>query len=758
MVALQSVARRHHEQKMVSCLHRSAMMLQSQWRCFIACITYRLFIGDVITVQSVFRRFYVIQVKKKEVIAASKIQSFARRMAVRSSLSIYHAQASIIQAAFRGFVKRICYGLDVLDIISIQSLGRRWLAKQMLAKQEYAVLKIQSIVRQRASKNVTALRRRQMEIQELQNDMACKIQSIYRGYRARGDSESLYMAAVGIQSVYRGYMRSIMFMQLRMDVILVQSLARRMIAVQKVTRMISSVIVIQSYSRQLVAKRQAQYLRRMQSIHYRQQYGALQIQSIWRGHEARKNAAEHAAARKIQKTWRCFVTHIDFLVQVMSVLSMQAHVRKFLAMKSYNKTYGSVIKIQAFARGCIGRKQVRKMEEATTKIQAAYRSYLDRSTFGIQRWAAIEIQRMTRGFCARLNFEIEHFAAAEIQRIWRGYDQYVEFGYMLLAALKIQSHVRRHLAKKIFNRKKVYAWAELSFRNQKAYIIQRQFRGYVNRERHFRAARTIQVAFREYLARWRVNMLTRATIRLQAAFRARVTRGRRSKAITHIAHRVYDANKRALEDPTQSLGCRTSSALAVLQSSTSLAEIMDAVKTLESATRFSVACCEVFTNTNAAKILLNLIRACNRSLPHVELVHWILLTLENVGQHSSFLPGFADCKSAEVFLDKVQMFRDKDGIFCLSVSLLQRIILLDQEVKNFCGMHEHLKRLKGIYQLSLRRARPAAATTRKRTGRTQKYERLEIFNRSEALKVLGELIEFVGVTVDNPSLPSKHFF
>lgn len=341
---------------------------------------------------------------------------------------------------------------------------------------------------------------------------------------------------------------------------------------------------------------------------------------------------------------------------------------------------------------------------------------------------------MTRGFYARLNLEIEHYAATEIQRIWRGFDRNVEYTCMLHSTLKIQSCARRYVVEKAYRRLRL-------------------------NQRMSRAARTIQTCFREYLARWRANMLTRATVRLQAAFRARATRQTRTKAIVSVAHRVHRANKRAQEDPTQSLGCRTSSALAILQASTSLAEIMDAVKTLESATRFSVDCCEVFTNANAAKILLDLIRACNRSLPHVELVHWILLTLENVGQHTTLLTGFADCKSAEVFLDKVQMFRDKDGIFCLSVSLLQRIIFADQGVADFCGMHEHLKRLKGIYKLSSRRTRPATTLTKKKTENIKKYERRETFDRSEALKVLGELIDFVQVPSETPSsILQKHFF
>mmetsp|Transcript_16947 Transcript_16947/g.41278 ORF Transcript_16947/g.41278 Transcript_16947/m.41278 type:complete len:2524 (+) Transcript_16947:69-7640(+) len=753
MVTLQSVVRSSQARTKFANDQTNAIVIQSQWRCFAACIRYRTLVGDVITVQSVVRRFCVLQMQKRQHLGASKIQSHARGIAVRSSLSIYHAHASIIQAAFRGFVARVCYSVDVVDIIIIQSLGRQWLVKQMLMKQEYAALKIQSVARQRASKKVAFVRQRQVKIQEFRNSMACKLQSAYRGYKARKHIHALHIAAVQIQSTFRGFAATTAFMELQRGVIVVQSLVRKSIAVKRVARMFSAIITVQTCVRRMVARRQLYRLQREQSLSYRKNRSSIQIQLLWRGYVARKIVSRHAAARKIQKTWRCFVTHIDFLVQVMSVLSMQAQVRRYLAMKAYEKKYGCVEKIQAYSRGCAARDQVRKMKEAATKIQAAYRSYLDRSIFGVQKWAATEMQRMTRGFCARLNLEIEHYAATEIQRIWRGFDRNVEYTCILHSTLKVQSCVRRYVVEKSYKR--------LQFnRHWKASIIQKQYRAHVSRQRMSRAARTIQTCFREYLARWRANMLTRATVRLQAAFRARATRETRPKAIANVAHRVHRANKRAQEDPTQSLGCRTNSALAVLQASTSLAEIMDAVKTLESATRFSVDCCEVFTNANAAKILLDLIRACNRSLPHVELVHWILLTLENVGQHTSLLIGFADCKSAEVFLDKVQMFRDKDGIFCLSVSLLQRIVFADQDVKDFCGMHEHLKRLKGIYKLSLRRARPATTVAKKKTENIQKYERRETFDRSEALKVLGELIDFVQVPSETPSsiLQNKHFF
>jgi abnormal spindle-like microcephaly-associated protein len=244
-----------------------------------------------------------------------------------------------------------------------------------------------------------------------------------------------------------------------------------------------------------------------------------------------------------------------------------------------------------------------------------------------------------------------------------------------------------YLSMKISSELKLALYVEESFKNKKTAIIQRAFIHYQHRKLLVRAATTIQIAIRAYQHQRRIHMVERGATRLQAAFRALRVRRRRPKAISHLAHRVVRANKRAKENPKLRLGFRTRSALDVLQTSTRLSEIMDAVKHLEASTRLSVVCCEVFTRVNAARILLDLIGSCNRSVPHVELVHFILLTLDNVAQHGALVPSISDLQSAEVFMDKMLMFRDKDGIFCLSISLLVRIADCNPAVKVSFGRY-----------------------------------------------------------------------
>jgi len=73
----------------------------------------------------------------------------------------------------------------------------------------------------------------------------------------------------------------------------------------------------------------------------------------------------------------------------------------------------------------------------------------------------------------------------------------------------------------------------------------------------------------------------------------------------------------------------------------------------------------------------------------------------------------------EVLIDLVQMFRDKDNIFCLAISLLELIVFAVDDCMIRCASRENLKRLKGIHSLSLRKidmARKTESGRRKSVG------------------------------------------
>jgi hypothetical protein len=90
-----------------------------------------------------------------------------------------------------------------------------------------------------------------------------------------------------------------------------------------------------------------------------------------------------------------------------------------------------------------------------------------------------------------------------------------------------------------------------------------------------------------------------------------------------------------------------------------------------------------------------------------------MLVLKNVARYDCFLTYVATTNCAEIFLDLVQMFRDKDAIFCISVALLERCVKFDEEIEDLCKSHENVKRLKGVLALT---SKKLATSGPKRTG------------------------------------------
>ena len=125
---------------------------------------------------------------------------------------------------------------------------------------------------------------------------------------------------------------------------------------------------------------------------------------------------------------------------------------------------------------------------------------------------------------------------------------------------------------------------------------------------------------------------------------------------------------------------KTRKALTIVQTSRKLSEVLEAVKMLETTTRISYECCEALAATNAPYILYRFMHICNRSSPHIELLHQILLTLANVSKMTALIPGIITENSVEVLLDVLQMFRDKEIIFSFSATLLWRIVFTSEEM------------------------------------------------------------------------------
>jgi abnormal spindle-like microcephaly-associated protein len=308
----------------------------------------------------------------------------------------------------------------------------------------------------------------------------------------------------------------------------------------------------------------------------------------------------------------------------------------------------------------------------------------------------------------------------------------------VIAAITIQSAFRHALAKRkvLEIRHDIFLESiEMRFQAKKAITIQRSFRAYTQFRTAVKAACILQAAARGFLCRQKLLKIDFGVVVLQSIVRGRFSRRRRPKQARVIATRLADATMRARQNPNMRLGIRTASALVALQDSTRLAEIMNAVSTLETSTRLSRNCCIAFAECKAPEIVYSLIRTCNRSLPHVELLHYVLLTLMNVASHKELLWRVFSDDSVDIFMDLVQMFRDKDNVFNLAVALLHKAVVSNSDLKNRFATNENIKRMKGVHSLCVRKL----SLTTTRVSRTSKRS-IGPLDRKQGVHVLQNII------------------
>lgn len=720
-------------------LQCAAYVIQSRWR---EVLHYRSMQSASTMIQSVYRASQCRKKFLQSKMAAIELQRLWRGFASRQSLEIESYAATVIQSNWRRYWIHSDYTLYLSERKSatlIQAQARRMLTMMMIDHNNMLAQKIQSCW----------LKYKQLKTE---TNAATKIQSLVRSNKQRLQYNEMKQSAITLQKIWRGFSVQVQYQIDILDIVCVQSVVRRHLVSKAQKRRVSAASTIQRAFRCAAARRERKF--RQLVLNTLVTESSIKIQSAVRGHLSRsKFLRMKSASVLMQKCWRgysdrnCLYKLAQNAAVIQSTYRMYQERKRYISFLIAAKQNQAATIIQCHWRRCFAQNNylLDLLEiKSATLIQASFRMYMHREDYQVIRYSAQTIQRFTRGLLTRVDLAVKHFAASEIQRIWRGHST-CSSKSMVCGLVKIQSLVRMVAAKEKVRSLRAIRLS-VNFRwNRSARIIQTSFRRFALRKKRDHASRIIQKAFRFTTANRRNRAASRGVITLQARFRGGQVRKHRSKRVRQLAEQIKKETKRALRDPTLRLGYRTSRALKILQTSQSLTKIMDAVKELEASTRLSVVCCQVFTKVNAANILLYLIQSCNRSVPHMELKEHILLTLENVAQYPSLVGSFAHYKYAEVFLDNVQVFRDKDGIFCLAVLLLARITKADPNVAQFCATHEHLKRLREVHRVVSRKRHRSKASK----VLSQKVQRLrkcglakrDDFDRAASTRLLKEMID-----------------
>lgn len=661
--------------------------------------------------------------------------------------------STIVQQSWRRYITIVKFQLIRKDLVMIQTSCRRFIAKRAAHRRGRSISRIQDaarifLVRNRLKKLVMFSTLRET----FETNAAVQIQTLFRCWFAQVNFIEVGKRILTIQRFFRGHVARINCYLLLSDITICQSIARQWLAFHSVRRRNDAVLTLQCAIRCYRSRRDLNSRWHAQRRQLMQLHATSTLQRCLRGCFGRRLARAEESARMIQKTWRCYTVHVEYMLSILAAIELQSVFRRHIALNRCKQMLSAVVCVQSFSRLAIYRLRIMRKEanvvkiqsqirmhfcrgefsrhqkrvRSSIRIQAIVRTHAVRSSYLVAKTAIAFIQRCARGCVVRLQLETDNFAASEIQRIWKGFVAREYLAWNILAAIQIQSYARMLLAQKLAVRKIVERSAAHRLRLLSTKRIQRAYRNFIFQRSLYSSACVLQRIMRQFLSRIAFKVLQQNAIQIQTFYRGRLVRTSLSKEILFYTTRIQKANAVAKAKPELKLGNRTKAALEELVKSRTLTEIMEAIRILEEATRLSEVCCNTFVNTGAPGILFSLIRSCNRSLPHIKVLHGVLKTLTNVARFDFLIPSMATARGVDVFLDLIQMFRDKEHVFGLVVSLLEKVVHANQEVmvsqwmtvktyrfshfsfpslfvQVICNSRENLKRLKAMHSLCKRK-------------------------------------------------------
>ncbi|KAG0201689.1 hypothetical protein BGX28_005557 [Mortierella sp. GBA30] len=590
----------------------------------------------------------------------------------------------VIQAAWRGYVQRQAYLRTKWAAIVIQQYRRamqqRRQVRHMFEEYRWAAIVIQQWWR--ACKAGQEVRHELLRLHQA----AVTIQSIYRGQVARRQAVALRMI-VGVQTTARSVFVRYQFRRLRTAALIIQRRwrAQQMATMQRImfeTMVHASIIIqrkwravqegrrvrqeydftrilvvaTQSHARGALVRRQYQELR----------WAAHVIQMRWR---ARVQAQEQRqayleqwmAARTIQTAWRSIqITRHQrrlFLDLQWASIIVQRRWRATLYRRAMNrraeaKRQSAALLIQTALRGCLARNRVRQHLEERARIVLRWVEVTSLSL------AAVTIQRSWRNYQSRKLAESHEMATVMIQRWWR--QQQEERQIQQIEVL--------------------------------AFVMQTQIRGVLSRKRTLHKLHSI--------------------VKIQAWWRGHQVRQECTAKIKAARKRIEHANATAEEH--MKLGNRTTMALDILLSSGQLSAVLKACYHLDVVTRLSKNSCLRLVEHNVVNIIFQLIKSCNRSQPHMEVLKHALNIIENLSRDPDTIGSvFWAPEGMEILVDSAQAYRENEMVFESVVRIL--LILLEGDEKR-CrvvrAMTPEVKKLNGVLTVMERKVE------RERRGRT----------------------------------------
>ena len=448
---------------------------------------------------------------------ATVVQAIWRGAVFRSAYTTVRAYTIMIQSCMRGFLhrKRLCRNQDAA--IQVERIWRGALARQKLESMVFSARCLQSVARGHLCRTRVSLEKKSATLVEakwrsfsqkklfllrMRNIIA--LQTWYRGVHTRASFKKTFVASIQCQRVFRGFSQRKEYIRMRKASVQIQKNFLCWMTMKNFARGKNAAVVIQKYWRKNIAQN---YLARSILL-------AINLQRLCRGFVERKKVHNRMAVIiRIQKAWRLYDTNKRVSLarkQLQATCLIQKSVRGFIQRRHLQRLRAEATVVQAIWRGAVFRSAYTTVRAYTIMIQSCMRGFLHRKRLCRNQDAAIQVERIWRGALARSHFQSlrnEETNACAIQRSWRTFHAKNEFFEPRCAAVVIQSQIRRYQAVESLSLQK---------RSERMGAI------------------VLQNAWRTYVAREQANQLKKQCIlskeRNAAAFRLQQEHSRRSQA------------------------------------------------------------------------------------------------------------------------------------------------------------------------------------------------------------------------------------
>ncbi|ELT97378.1 hypothetical protein CAPTEDRAFT_220529 [Capitella teleta] len=613
------------------------------------------------------------------------IQSHMRSWKQRENYLRLRHSAVLIQRMYRGYKERIRYNALKNAALVLQRLWRCNTAakKQRLAylTQKRAAISIQAWFKMHSARS--AFRSQKVGF--------AKLSAVIRGRRQRKRFVALKRAAIVIQQRWRAeklcQKKRGEFLLRRTAAVSLQAIFRGML-VRRQTRRVRAAVSIQSFWRMFRARENYKVEKMLiqAAVKSRHQYqvkisAATSIQWWFRSKMLLKQTRKDFLSKKraviiIQKAYLAYK-----LRRNEAATRIQACFRRFAACKKYQHTRASVVQAQSFVRGYLAKKKLRDLRmkwHAALAIQRAFRRHQIKTKLKLENTRRSEyLQR----YCCVVRY---HLMAVRIQRAWHKKQSIVLAQKHLSSVIVIQRWLKTILVRAKF------------LRQLAAVRV-------VQKAKKRDAACILQTAVRRWLAKKQEEKFTEAALLIQSHWRGRkVRRASTSKALRNIRKQVLEANRKATVD--QRLGNRMRRAVDNLFKYKQLAYVLQAVMDIDVATRFSHVCCRELVEHGAVPVIFRLIRSCNRSVPHMEIVKYSVNVLLNLAKYEETRGAvYQEEGSIDCLIELLQIYREKGAIFTKVCTLLGVLCYDPQSRKEVFENKKVVEKLNSLHKLTSRK-------------------------------------------------------